>query len=223
MKNFIILPCYNEEINISNVLKDIENLRLEKNIIVIDDGSFDKTYDLVKDNFKNVILLKHKVNLGKGAALKTGCLVAIKLGAENIILMDSDGQHSSKFISEIIRKLENENFDIVFGSRIIDIRKMPIAPYLGNKILTFITNLFFGSNLKDSQSGFRGFKSSAYERLDWNSVDYSVENEIIYNAYKNKLKCGEIFIDTIYKDNYKGTTPFDGIKILLNIIKNRFL
>lgn len=223
MKNFIVLPCFNEEKNIKNVLKDINNLQFEKNIVVIDDGSFDKTYNLVKDNFKNITLLKHKVNLGKGAALKTGCLVAIKLGADNIILMDSDGQHSPKFILEVITKLEKENCDIVFGSRKLDIKKMPITAYLGNKILTYMTNLFFKSNLKDTQSGFRGFKSMAYEKVKWDSVDYSVENEIICNAYKNKLKCGEIFIDTIYNDNYKGTTPFDGIKILLNIIKNKFL
>lgn len=223
MKNFIVLPCYNEEKNIIGVLKDINSLKLEKNIIVVDDGSLDNSYLKIKNNFKNVLLLKHKINLGKGAALKTGCKAAIKLGADVIVLIDSDGQHLPIDILRIIEKVSKENFDIVFGARKMDIKKMPAVFYFGNKFLTKIINFVSGASTSDSQCGFKAFKSYVYEKISWQSTDYSVETEMIFNAHKNHLKCGEIFIDTIYNDKYKGTTPFDGIKILLNIIKKKFL
>lgn len=131
MKVFVVIPCYNEEKRICNVLKRIEDLELEKRIIVVDDGSLDDSCKIVRDNFKNVLLLEHKINLGKGLALKTGCEAAVKLGADAVVLIDADGQHSPEVVPEMIKKLEKENIDIVFGSRRLDVRKMPIIRYLG--------------------------------------------------------------------------------------------
>ncbi len=223
MKVFVVIPCYNEKRRIDKVLKRINNLKLEKEIIVVDDGSFDNSREVVKNNFKDVLLLEHSINLGKGAALKTGCEAAVKLGADIIVLIDADGQHSPEVIPEMVKKLEKENLDIVFGIRKMDTEKMPLVLYFGNKFLTAITNFFSGMSVADSQSGLKAFKSSAYEKILWKSADYSAESEMIINVGKNKLKYGEIFIETIYNDNYKGTTPFDGIKILYRIIKSKFL
>lgn len=223
MKVFVVIPCYNEEKRIVEVIKRINNLDLEKKIIVVNDGSSDDSCEAIMNNFKEVLLLEHKINLGKGAALKTGCEAAIKLGADMIVLIDADGQHSPEVIPEMVEKIERENLNIVFGVRKMDTKKMPLVLYFGNKFLTGIVNFFWGVSLSDSQSGFKAFKSSVYDKLLWDAADYSVETEMIINAGKNKLKYGEVLIDTIYNDNYKGTTPFDGIKILINLIKKRFL
>jgi len=221
MKVFIVIPCYNEEKRVEEVLKRINNLKIEKKIIVIDDGSSDNSCEVVKNNFKDVLLLEHKINLGKGAALKTGCEATVKLGADIIVLIDADGQHSPEIIPEMVKKLEKENLDIVFGSRRMDIKKMPAVLYIGNKFLTGIINFFSGISLQDSLSGFRALKSSVYDKIIWESSGYSVETEMIMSVGKNKLKYGEIFIETIYNDNYKGTTPFDGIKVLISLIKKK--
>lgn len=223
MKLAIVLPVFNEEKRIGGVLKRISNLKLDKKIIVVDDGSFDNSREVVKNNFKDVLLLEHSINLGKGAALKTGCQAAIKLGADIIVLIDADGQHSPEIIPEMARKLEKEKLDIVFGARKINIKKMPAVLYFGNKFLTGATNFFAGVSISDSQCGFKAFKASVYDKLVWNSTDYSAESEMIMNTGKNKLKYGEVFIETIYKDNYKGTTPFDGISVIINLIKKKFL
>ena len=223
MKLAIVTPVFNEEERILGVLKRINNLKLDKKIIVVDDGSFDNSKEVVKNNFKDVLLLKHSINLGKGAALKTGCEAAVKLGANIIVLIDADGQHSPEVIPEMVKKLEKENFDIVFAARKMDIKKMPAVLYFGNKFLTGATNLFAGMSISDSQCGFKAFKASVYDKLAWQATDYSAESEMIINAGKNKLKYKEVFIETIYKDNYKGTTPFDGINVIINLIKKRFL
>lgn len=219
MRAFIVIPCYNEEKRICDVLKKIASLGLDKKVIVVDDGSSDNSVAIIENNHKDVLLLGHKINLGKGAALKTGCEAAIQLGAEVIILLDGDGQHPPEALPQMLEKIEKENLDIVFGSRKMDTKKMPFILFLGNKFLTSVTHFFSGVFVSDSQSGLRAFKSSVYKKLYWEGVGYSAESEMIMNAGKNNLKYGEIFIDTIYNDNYKGTTPFDGLKILYNIIK----
>lgn len=220
MENFFVIPCYNEKERIIDVIKRINALDIHKKIVVVDDGSFDGSQQAIESNFNDVLLLRHEINLGKGAALKTGCEASIKLGAEIIILMDADGQHPPEVIPEMLEKIEKEKLDIVFASRKMDAQKMPVILYFGNKFLTSVTNFFSGTSISDSQSGLKAFKSSAYEKLCWKSSDYSAESEMIINAGKNNLKYGETFIDTIYNDKYKGTTPFDGIKVLINIFKN---
>lgn len=219
MKVIIVIPAYNEEKTITQVIEGVK--KYEKNIIVIDDGSIDKTYYQAKKtarNFKNIIVLRHIINLGKGAALKTGCQAAIKLRADIIITMDADGQHSPDDIPKLIQKLIKENLDIVFGSRQIN-KKMPFIKFLGNKILTNIINLLSGTHLSDTQSGFKAFTSAAYKKIAWQSQDYRIETEIIFNCGKHKLKYSQVPIQTIYKNIYKGTTVLDGIKILINLFK----
>ena len=228
MKVFVVIPCYNEEKRIIDVLQRTNNLKLDKKIIVVDDGSSDNSCKVVKNiatlknNFKDVLLLEHSINLGKGAALKTGCEAAIKLGADIIVLIDADGQHNPEVIPEMVKKLEKEHLDLVFGSRDMDAKKMPAVLYFGNKFLTKIINLLSGISISDSQSGLKVFRASVYDKLFWEASDYSVETEMIIKAGKNKLKYGEILIETIYNGKYRAT-PFDGIKILINLLIKKIL
>lgn len=221
-KLFVIVPCYNEENKIKDILGKIIGLKLDKDIIVVDDGSIDNTAQIVKENFRNIFLLKHRINLGKGAALKTGCEAAIKLGADTIVLMDADGQHQPEIIPKMIRQLREEKLDVVFGARKID-KKMPNLYYIGNIFLTKLINWVSGINIIDSQTGFKVFNSNIYDKILWQSADYFVETEMIINIGKNKLKYGHTFIETIYNDLYKGTTFFDGLKIFFNVLKQKIL
>ncbi|MFH1822852.1 MAG: glycosyltransferase family 2 protein [Patescibacteria group bacterium] len=136
--------------------------------------------------------------------------------------MDSDGQHKPEDISRFIEKLEKDNLDIVFGSRRIG-KDMPLVMMLGNKFLSLSLSLLFKIYISDTQSGFRAIRSSVYPKIKWNSTRYAVETEMIVNASKNKLKFGEIEIQTIYRDNYKGTTIFDGLRIFYNILMWRII
>ncbi|MCK4539872.1 glycosyltransferase family 2 protein [Candidatus Parcubacteria bacterium] len=220
-KVYAVIPAYNEENNIISTINNIK--KYISNIIVIDDGSEDDTYALLKQNFNNQItILKHKINLGKGAAIKTGCEAAIKMGAKTLVMIDGDGQHMGEDIPKLIHKLEKEKLDIIFGLRTFS-KKMPLLMRAGNKFLSFIINLVSKIKLEDTQSGFRIFTADAYKKIHWVSTDYSVETEMIIRAGKHNLKYGTVPIQTIYKDNHKGTTPIDGIIIFFNLLKWRFL
>lgn len=217
MKTAVVIPAFNEGSKIVDVLEKAKNF--SDMIILVDDGSDQKK--MAEINFNNIsdkiIYLRHRLNLGKGAALKTGCEAALKLGVERIVLMDADGQHKPEDIPRLIDKIERDNLDIVFGSRIIG-RDMPLMMMLGNKFLSLATSLLFGIYISDTQSGFRVFKAAAYPKIQWNSPRYSVETEMIVNTGKKGLKFGEIEIQTIYHDKYKGTTIFDGLRIFINML-----
>lgn len=215
MKTIVVIPAFNEGNRVRDVV--IKALDYVDKIIVIDDGSVADKRPLVNNISDKIIVLRHRINLGKGSALKTGCEAAIKLGADIIILMDADGQHNPKDIPRFIKEIKEKNVDIVFGSRKIG-KDMPLVLMLGNKFLSIVTSLLFGIYISDTQSGFRAFRANIYPKIKWNSTRYSVETEIIVNAGKNKLKIGEIEIETIYHDKYKGTTIFDGFRIFFNML-----
>ena len=129
--------------------------------------------------------------------------------------MDSDGQHRPEDIPRFVAALKN--VDIVFGSRSLN-KKMPFVLRFGNWFINKVNSTLFGVALGDTQSGYRAMTAQTYDKIKWKSTKYSVESEMIANVGRKRLKYKEIPIKTIYSDNYKGTTVFDGIKIVLNML-----
>lgn len=211
MKTWIIIPAHNESEKIGSVIDDVK--KYCKNIVVVDDGSRDDTYGVAKS--KKVVVLRHIVNLGKGAALKTGCDYVTKKEESNIIAIDADGQHEPKEIPKFLEALEEA--DIVFGVRKLN-KNMPAVFRFGNWFINFVTYILYGLKLRDTQCGYRAFSTETYKRIRWNASDYSMESEMITNAGKKRLKYKEIPIETIYADKYKGTTVIDGIKVVLRML-----
>lgn len=213
-KIWAVIPAYNESSNISDIIKRVK--RYVKNVVAVDDGSADNTSELAKKEGAKV--LRHVVNLGKGAGLKTGCDYALRKGAEAIIAIDADGQHDPKEIPDMLKSLED--VDIVFTQRKFN-KNMPSILRFGNWFIDKTVKSLFNIDLKDTQCGYRAFTGEAYEKIRWKASDYSMESEMIANAGKNRLKYKVVPIQTIYSDKYKGTTVFDGIKIVLNMLKWR--
>lgn len=206
-----VIPAYNEEGSIISIVKKTK--KYVNNVAVVDDGSKDKTK--VSAEKAGAIVLRHIVNLGKGAALKTGCDLAVKKGAKFIIALDADAQHDPDDIPRFVEKLKK--YDVVFSYRKAS-SKMPLVLRFGNFFISIVANVLHGINLTDTQCGFRAFSKSAYKKIRWNASDYSMESEMISRAGKQRLKYVQIPIETIYSDRYKGTTIIDGIKIVLNML-----
>ena len=206
-----IIPAFNEEKDIAGIVKRTK--KYVKKVVIVDDGSNDKTSRYAEK--AGAIVLRHIINLGKGAALKTGCDFAIKKSAALIVVLDADAQHNPDNIPKFLEKLDK--CSIVFGYRKLS-SKMPFVLRFGNWFISDITRLLYGINLKDTQCGFRAFTAEAYKKLRWNASDYSMESEMIARAGKQNLKYVQIPIETIYSDRYKGTTIIDGMKIVLNMI-----
>ncbi|MFA6553688.1 MAG: glycosyltransferase family 2 protein [Patescibacteria group bacterium] len=215
MKTAVIIPVFNEKSSFNEIIRQAK--KYVDVVIVVDDGSSDAKRPQVDTSTGGIQVLRHQINLGKGAALKTGCEAALQLHADIMVVMDSDGQHKPEDIRRFLQVLHDPHVDIVFGSRKIG-RDMPLVMMIGNKFLSLAASILFGIYISDTQSGFRAFTASAYEKIKWNSTRYSVETEMIANVAKKKLAFREIDIETIYKDDYKGTTVLDGVKIFINML-----
>jgi len=208
---WVVVPAYNEASRIVRVLTDIK--KYATNIVVVDDGSKDDTYAVSTKT--GVTVLRQELNLGKGAALKTGCDYVLTKGAKHIIVIDSDGQHEPVEIPKFVDALKKN--DVVFGYRSFS-KKMPPIFRFGNWFINQVIAVLYGVSLHDTQCGYRAFTADAYQKVRWEATDYSMESEMIANTGKHNLSYKQIKIKTIYADRYKGTTVWDGIKIVYNMI-----
>lgn len=195
-KIFIVIPAFNEETVIQEVIKEIKDEGYN-NIIVVDDGSSDETCRKAKE-VKGVTALRHKINRGKGAATKTGIEAAKLLGAEIIITMDGDGQHDPGDIKKLADPIINGRRDVVLGTRLKNPDGMPWYKILHNWIANIITWYLFGLWVTDSQSGMRAYSKHAAEIINTKSDRYEYESEVIREIYLHKLKYKEIPIATRY-------------------------
>jgi glycosyltransferase involved in cell wall biosynthesis len=198
---YVILPAKDEERYIKTVIEKCK--KYCKNIIVVDDGSSDRTR-LISEK-SGVTVLSHVINLGKGAAMKTGCEYAIGLGAKKIIFLDSDDQHDPSVISTFENKLDV--FDCVLAYR--DFSKIPFYRRISNIIGLYLVRILFGVPIRDVSNGFRGFNSRVYDKIVWDSSGYEIETEMIVNIAVMGLTFTQVKTDAKYHEKYKGVSISD--------------
>ncbi|OYT53602.1 MAG: hypothetical protein B6U72_05235 [Candidatus Altiarchaeales archaeon ex4484_2] len=212
LKTCAVIPAFNEEENIGEVVR--ETRKYVDNVIVVDDGSTDKTFEEASDAD---IVLRHPVNMGKGFALGTGVEKALENGSDIFITLDGDNQHNPGDIPKLASILVDDKLDVVFGSRSLN-GDMPLVLRFGNWWLCKTAQLLFGSRIEDSQTGFRAFRREAYDKIRWSSHHYSMDSEIVMNVGRNKLRHRQVPIKTHYHCRHKGTTVVDGVRIFLNML-----
>ncbi|MGZ7209269.1 MAG: glycosyltransferase family 2 protein [Methanobacterium sp.] len=196
MKTVTIIPAYNEGSHIKKVVKGALKF---SDVIVVDDGSSDETFNLANEYATMVI--KHQKNQGKGAAIKTGLKKALTGEYKVFVLMDGDGQHNPDFIPDLASKLNNA--DMVMGSRFKnnDPGNMPFQRRFSNKITTKLIKFVTGYHITDSQSGFRCFsREAALAFLDIPYNDYIYESEMFYQASKQEMVIEETEISCDYHE-----------------------
>lgn len=216
----VIIPAYNEERAIKTV---IESLKLKgyNNILVIDDGSKDKTFEVAKS--LNVYVARHLFNRGLGSALATGFEIAKYIDPDIIVTFDADGQHDIKDIKSLIDIIQDDKADVVIGTRLLDKKGMPLKRVLYNKIANIITMLVYGFSVSDTQSGLRAFNRKSYNILNIETSKMECSSEIIYKIKKIGLRVGEVKIKPIYTDYSlsKGQGIRTGIKTFIRLVLNR--
>ncbi len=217
MKILIIIPTYNAEQTIEQLLDEVEKYVSQENILVVNDGSIDSTIEKISK--KNIAIIHHQKNLGKGAALQTGFDFALQKKYEAVITLDADLQHPPKYIPEFLQKYYDNNYDIIIGNRLHNTQGMPFHRKLSNTITTFLVKLKTGVNVFDSQSGYRFIHRKVLEKIHLSSSGFEAETELLLKAVKQKYTFGAVNIPTIYngeKSNMKNfSTTINFIKILL--------
>jgi len=218
---FIIIPCFNEARVIRKTVTEV----LEKgySVVVIDDCSKDGSKKQITG--LPVYYLRHRVNMGQGAALQTGIDFAKKKGAKYFVTFDADGQHDSNDIRDMVEFLEKENADIVFGSRFLPgaktnvSRSRSFALNMGRYINYFVSGIL----LSDSFNGLRLLSTNAAKKIKITENRMAHPVELMMLTAVNKLKYVEYPVAIHYSDysKSKGLKNRDGIKILFEIFLHK--
>ena len=189
----IVIPIFNEAGMIGQVLEEVRrfgNFRL----IVVDDGSSDDSY--VQASAHGALTLRHRLNRGKGAAVKTGIMAANLLEADIVVTMDGDGQHDPSDIETLVRPILENNADVVLGSRTLNREEMPAIKVIANYVGNLFTWLFYGIWVSDSQSGFRAYSKYAALIIDTKADKYEYDSKVIREIKTNRLRFTEVPVHT---------------------------
>lgn len=213
MSYLVVIPAYNEEAVIGEVINGIKEKEPGMDILVVNDGSSDRTSEIARSFGAKVIDIPF--NIGYGGAIQTGFRFAVEYDYDYVITMDGDGQHAPESIRSLIEAMEKEKADVVVGSRFLEGNyKMGLARRLGSWIFSRIANLYTGVRITDPTSGFQIYNKKAFTYLskgDNYPLDYPDVN-IIMALHKMRFKLTEAPVRMIEKVENKsmhsGLRPF---------------
>ena len=217
----IIIPVYNEELTIGNIIdrteKVLRQTGLKFEVIVVNDHSYDKSLDEAKARNAKVFSLKQ--HLGKGYALRVGFAHA---KGDIIVTIDSDGSHKPEELPEVLSPILKDRADLAIGSRYMDHKKVESRKLnaFGVKLFNRFIQILTGVSITDSQSGFRAMKRGVLKNQELKSGEYEIESEMLVKIVKKNFRVTEVPIS--FEQRTYGTSGvdpmFDGFKILVSII-----
>lgn len=194
------IPAYNEETGIGSTVLAV--MQYADDVVVVDDGSTDRTSQLLEQ--ADVTVLQHDSNRGKGAAVRTLLAHAREVGCDALVLLDADGQHDPADVPRLAQPVVEGGADVVVGSRYLepeeDGDETPVYRRLGQVVLDYCTSRVTGSDLTDTQSGFRALSTDALERITITTDGMGVESEMIDSATSEGLTITERAIEARYAD-----------------------
>jgi len=195
-KVIVAIPAYNEEVAIGSVV--LRSLKHADRVVVIDDGSTDRTAEIARIAGAHVI--SHIRNEGKGAGIRDAFLYAKNNGADILVLIDGDGQHNPDEIPRLIRPLAQKSADLVNGSRFLGSveRNVPLYRRFGQEVLTLATNAGTRRKITDTQSGFRSFAKKSFGCFSFRQNGMAIESEMLMDAADASLRIIEVPINVRY-------------------------
>ena len=205
MKLTVIIPIYNEETTCMQLIEKVKSIPIQKQIIVIDDGSTDSSSSILK-KIEGIKLIVHEVNQGKGCAIQSA-IPHIK--GDFVVLQDGDLEYSPTDYEKMLTLLEADRADVVFGSRWIENTSSLAYHTMGNRLITWFANQLLGVTLTDMASCYKMMPSKILHSLNIVSAGFGLEAEIAAKVFKRKLRIMEVPI------SYKRRTKYQGKKLRL--------
>ncbi len=222
MNVWIVIAAYNEEHSIGSVVKELVRAGY-KNVVVVDDGSDDDTSRMAKQHTKNV--LRHVVNRGQGASLRTGIEYALKQDADVVVTFDADGQHRVEDIPALIAPVQNGDVDVALGSRFLkNGSNVPFFRKIALKGGVFLVWLFYGIRLTDVHNGFRALSRRAAHKIEITMDRMEHASEILAEIKKNNLRYIEIPVVIRYTkySMEHGQSTLNALKIFYKMLLHKF-
>lgn len=226
MKLSIIIPCYNEEKTIAellNKIKTVDTLGFDKEVIVINDGSTDKSLDVL-NNFKGIKVINHSINKGKGQAIKTALNY---ISGDFVIIQDADLEYNPDNYKDLLKIVKDKNAKVVYGSRRLNPSNKHLYSsfYFGGRVLNFLTNFLFGTKITDVTTCYKLFDVKLLKSINLKTDRFEFCTEVTSKIAKKGIKIFETPIN--YNPRAKGEGKkvkwIDGIKLAVVLFKVRFL
>jgi polyprenyl-phospho-N-acetylgalactosaminyl synthase len=222
MSNFsiwVVIPAYNEQKVIGNVLRELVDYNKALNVVVVDDGSSDGTAE--QASRLPVHLLRHSVNLGQGAALATGIDYALQQKADVVVTFDADGQMKPADIDRLVEKIV-EGFDVALGSRFLNVQPegMPALKKILLRLAVIFTRATGRLKVTDIHNGLRAFRADAIRKIVITQNQMAHASEILSEISRNKLRYCEVPVSIRYTDysKEKGQSMLNSINILYELL-----
>ncbi|HJO01695.1 MAG TPA: glycosyltransferase family 2 protein [Candidatus Woesearchaeota archaeon] len=230
LKLSVIIPVYNEEKTIDAVIGSVQKAALngiKKEIIVVDDFSTDDTRKILLGlKGSNLKIFFHQKNQGKGTAIRTGLK---HVTGDIILIQDADLEYNPSEYGKLLRPIIEDNKNVVYGTRLEyikhNVKNMNRLHFIGNLFLTYITNLFYNTNITDMETGYKVFRKEVIDKIKLKAKRFDFEPEITAKILKKGYKICEVPITFKARkfDEGKKITWRDGIKALFYLIKYRFI
>ena len=205
MKISVIIPVYNETATCIDLINKVKSVPIDKEIIVVDDGSSDSTSELLSQ-VERITLLSHTINQGKGAAVQTA---AEHIKGDIVILQDGDLEYNPEDYHALVEPIQNEKADIVFGSRWLGKKNKWSFHYLGNKLITLFSNIINQRCINDMASCYKAIPADIFRSLELKSNGFGLEAEITAKVFRKGYSIKEIPI------SYERRTSAQGKKLRL--------
>ena len=217
----IIIPAYNEAPFLPEVIRRVDETPYDKEIIVVDDGSTDGTHDYLKNLGKgNVKIILHDKNMGKGAAVRSGLVIAT---GDVIIVQDADLEYDPKDYPILLEPIIQGRADVVYGSRFLGgpHRVLFFWHSVGNSLITLISNMLTDLNLTDMETGYKAFRKEVFRDISIESNRFGFEPEITSKVAKKGFRIYEVpvsYSGRSYQEGKKITWK-DGVKAIFTVLK----
>lgn len=216
MKICVLIPTYNESRMIGQLVSRVKNDQFD--VLVIDDGSKDRTAEIAKEKGARVII--NERNMGKGASLKAGFNHALQSDYEAVVIMDGDGQHDPIDIRRFINAAKSTGSDLIIGNRMVNAGAMPPIRQATNRWMSNFISKACGQHIPDTQCGFRLIKRKLLKKIRLISSKYETESELLLRAGKERFKISSIPIKSIYNGEVSKIHPFkDTYRFIRLVIK----
>lgn len=235
---FVVMPAYQAAETLAGVFARIPaSLLGERGLrfIVVNDGSTDDTRQVVQqlmERVDNIQAANHQENLGYAAAQKTGFKMALEQGADIVVLLHSDGQYAPELLPVLLKPLQDEQADVVQGSRILGGKAieggMPLYKYLANRVLSTLENIVTGLHLAEYHSGYMLYSRKALEAIPFEKLGntFHFDGEMLIMAAKRGMRVKEIGIPTRYgtERSYLRPIPYglNVLRILFNVLRGKY-
>jgi len=200
---FVVIPAYREEGRIGPTVAGVR--RYCPNVIVVDDGSDDRTAEEAAGAGAEV--LRHERNMGKGATVDDGISLARSKGCEVLVTMDGDGQHAPSDLLSFFEAYARDMTPVLVGNRMGDPRSMPLVRKLTNWFMSWLLSRRMGQWVPDTQCGYRLYKSSVLEGVPLRSGGFAADSEILLVLAEKGAKIGAVPIQVIYRDEKSKIRP----------------